>query len=957
MKLKKLFKKKNEKPKTTSTEPSQQSKRTFSFSSHCHHDNSENYPLDPPSSGYDSLAATHSETSSLSIQHENRMQNSLHATTPENSDMGATLIATDRIPTQPIKRSTWPVSIEGDNLRNSPASSNINTFAANSTAAPKPSKTKSFLGKSSKAASSLNASPTIQENPKRESTETTRSSHNRISILGFSGLKQQSPKKHEKDKFKSSKDNSTKNASPSSEQPSFTSPTASSSAAPNISNLLNHLNIAAGESWPPPRVWVPVKEPLSDSTSAPNFNGGYSYGDQSKRSPLGFSVMSYNILSSLYTHRLDNTNLSNVLNNLYSNVAGHSGNFFSSTANGSPPTLTNTHTINASGRPSRTQLQQQLHQQRVNLIAKEIKTYNPDIICFQELDSSDYNGQFRFDMSNYESVYAPKTALFGQPSGTTGQASTLRYNSISGQPLIKPLGYSSSQTQNLTTGRIVEGCGIYFRMDRFHLIEKRIFNYADLTLNNNTKSAASKRTTETLISNEEATKFASEHDTRDRVAGRSHVGIIVVLRHAASNEIVIVCNTQLIPDLKGSGGLKNTKSEVSNSFADVRMVQIGLCLEQIEFYVAKYTPKAPTTSSDNQNKVPVILCGDLNARISSGVYDIIDGKTPISKFPEWNGRRYARFTDPSYEWLSGKRLGLKSSYMKRNLDDYHLNFNTDSDIEPLEDNSQTALDSLDSNQGDGWEHPHPSILYDDSKTTKPKQKTRILATRSFRPKQLIPFTKFSPDSLETFDYIWYSSPTLAVSEVLGTFQTKSKASKNSSENNIQTLLASGEDKKAPAANISTNLNYSSLPLTSPPPPTSIPSPSSLSDGSLFNAPHTLSNNGNSAGGCSSSASSFSSTFSAHSGFTSASTSTVLSSLNSSGKVKPKHNTSGGSLGSSDINDKGASTINSGSDFQDPLFSAETREKEKQLHEFLQYPHPSDHLCIMTKFLFKKQNRY
>lgn len=950
MKLKKLFKKNNDKQNSPSapSQPLQTSKRTFSFSSHSRNDTAGRKSIEPSLSSYGSLTAARSKTSLLSIDEDSWLQNSpLHDTTSEKSYMGAASIATDRTSIQPIKSSTRSVRAGEDNPGKPAASTNTTTFAASPIVASSPSKlSKSFLGKSSRAASvsSLNqatVSPTTREIPKKTPTETTRSSHSKINILGFSGLKQQSSKKPDKNKSKVLKDGSTETtnqASHSFEQPSFTPSTTPSSACSNINNLLNHLNIAAGENWPPPRIWVPVKESLI--ISSPSFNGGFSYSDETKRSPLGFSVMSYNILSRLYTHRLDNTNLSNVLNNLYSNVAGHNNSFSSSSAvNGLPTTLSNTHLINASGRPSRTLLQQQLHQQRVNLIAKEIKTYNPDIICFQELDSLDYSGQFRLDMSNYESVYAPKTALFGQSSTVANQPSTSRFNSISGQPLIKPLGYSPNQNNNFTTGRIVEGCGIYFRMDRFHLIEKRIFNYADLTLNDNSKSAASKKMTETLISNEEAAKFASERDTRERVAGRSHVGIIVVLRHVASNEIVIVCNTQLIPDLKGSSGIKNTKSEVSNSFADVRMVQIGLCLEQIEFYVNKYSPNTPTTSSDNQNKVPVILCGDLNARVTSGVYEIINGKTPISNLPEWNGRRYARFTDPSYEWLSGKRLGLKSSYVKRNSNDYESNYEMDCEIDGLKynDNSVMSTPSANTHQDD-WKYSASLALSGDSKIAKRKHKTRTLSMKPFESKQLIPFTKFGTDSLETFDYIWYSSPTLAVSEVLGTFQAKSKVSDCVSEKKDEALPKPTEDKKSQAANIDTN------------------SPSSLSDDFSLTAPHLLPNSGSNVGGSVSSASSFSSTFSSHSGFTSASTSTALSSLNSSGKANNKNNTSGISFGNcGDPNDKGLS--NSDLLSKDRFLSDEVREKEKQLHEFLQYPHPSDHLCIMTKFLFKNQRRH
>lgn len=656
---------------------------------------------------------------------------------------------------------------------------------------------------------------------------------------------------------------------------------------------------------------------------------------------LGFSVMSYNVLSNLNSMRLDRLNfkptqpLDGTSHSSNANsVAGKENHRHKTTSLLLPSNFNighgydsnsghskdhqnyshGAHSSSHTGSNSDSNNPLKLRKDRVAHIIKEIKDYKPDIICLQELDANEYYSQMHFELANYESVYAPKQSSFSSGNTTYSSSSsspstglTPSFNSPRPRPIsvgpggLPPIGGARGMSMAMGLGpnkmvsannkslMSMEGSCIFYKADKFQLLEKRIFNYADLTLYSKSSSTATKRDRETYIEDDDLLKFAGERDTRDRVAGRSHVGVVAVFKHKTSGRNVIVANTQLVSDLRtGSGGNNlatnsragvkhsdpkvnellgyNSKTEASTNLIDVRLVQIALCIEQIDFFVQKYTPKIATSSANNGNKVPVLLCGDLNSGPSSSLYQMISGETPIAGLRDWNGRKYARFTDEKYKWEFAKRLDLRSAYQalpepQYDSDDEEVTpLNTAVSVAKGENGSSIPLSSnvtpasppgtlsfgeasspgssksisevksfnpfktnrvndpvdhtlqngsayqspslsLDTNIGGSASQKgkdlvspsslgsntsnnpflsslpsstqvvdqHPSI--NDAISLKPviKVKTQKPAKNpeSAAAKQILPFTRLSFDEPTISDYIFYSSPTLAVSKVLG----------------------------------------------------------------------------------------------------------------------------------------------------------------------------------------------
>lgn len=155
-----------------------------------------------------------------------------------------------------------------------------------------------------------------------------------------------------------------------------------------------------------------------------------------------------------------------------------------------------------------------LRKERMAHVLREIKEYNPDIICLQELDAQEYYSQISYELAQYESVYAPKHALFGSGSNgfsptsansggnssntSSSPGSAYRPKSMAPSGTLPPIG--GARGMAMGSGNkpkqylAVEGSCILYRANKFYLIEKRIFNYADLTLYSKARLPLLKRT-------------------------------------------------------------------------------------------------------------------------------------------------------------------------------------------------------------------------------------------------------------------------------------------------------------------------------------------------------------------------------------------------------------------------------------------------------------------------------
>lgn len=176
-------------------------------------------------------------------------------------------------------------------------------------------------------------------------------------------------------------------------------------------------------------------------------------------------------------------------------------------------------------------------------ILQNIISYNVDILGVQELEVDSYERFYREHLSlksNYDSVY-----------------------------------FARKGTSVLSDSRSVDGCAIFWKKDKFKLIEKRLVDYTDILLKDK--------------------RFSHSQEILNRNCKRDNIGVIVVLENSDKFPIIVV-NTHLYwhPD-----------------YSDVKFIQTLLLIEEIEFYKLKYRSS------------PVLLIGDFNSLKNSSVYNLI----------------------------------------------------------------------------------------------------------------------------------------------------------------------------------------------------------------------------------------------------------------------------------------------------------------------------------------------
>ncbi|KAI0030781.1 Endonuclease/exonuclease/phosphatase [Vararia minispora EC-137] len=244
---------------------------------------------------------------------------------------------------------------------------------------------------------------------------------------------------------------------------------------------------------------------------------------------------------------------------------------------------------------------------RRGVIMREIAKHDADFLCLQEVDNGQYEDFFSKNLGEvgYDSVYWPKS----------------RY-----------------KIKNEVDRRTVDGCAIFFRKDKYQLIERHLVDFI-------AKAMASPDLKKT-------------DDMFNRVLIKDNMAVIALFENRETGTRLIVANGHLTWDTK---------------FSDVKLVQTALLLDEVEKVAdnfARYpprpprspvegesTPRPPPTYSDG-TKIPTIVAGDFNSMPGSGVYDYLSTGAIATDHPDFLSHKYGK-TDG--DWLR-HRLGLKSAY-------------------------------------------------------------------------------------------------------------------------------------------------------------------------------------------------------------------------------------------------------------------------------------------------------
>lgn len=193
-------------------------------------------------------------------------------------------------------------------------------------------------------------------------------------------------------------------------------------------------------------------------------------------------------------------------------------------------------------------------------------------------------------------------------------------------PTMAELGYKGlffsktrSKTMTEQESKKVDGCATFFRTSKFQLVQKQHLEY-------NTVCMGSDR-------------YKKTKDLFNRFMNKDHIALISYLKHVQSGEHIVVVNTHLHWD---------------PAFNDVKALQVGILLEELQGIIKKFQGSSSEEEARNSS---LVICGDFNSTKLSAVYQLISTGS-VSKHEDMDGRDYGKFTDEGFH----HSFKLKSAY-------------------------------------------------------------------------------------------------------------------------------------------------------------------------------------------------------------------------------------------------------------------------------------------------------
>lgn len=210
---------------------------------------------------------------------------------------------------------------------------------------------------------------------------------------------------------------------------------------------------------------------------------------------------------------------------------------------------------------------------RKEFILQEVMSYSADICCLQEIDMEQFEDYFLHHLSqqDYDGLFYPK---------------------------------SRARTMRDEEKRRVDGCAIFYKTDKYQLIEKQLVEFNQIAL--------------------QRPDLKKSEDMYNRVMTKDNIAVIALLESKLSGSRVVVANVHTHWDPQ---------------FRDVKLVQVAMLMDQVEKAgnrFAKLPPKLtvgdgypPAPKYTHGNQIPTIVCGDFNSVPETGVYHLLaNGAVP-----------------------------------------------------------------------------------------------------------------------------------------------------------------------------------------------------------------------------------------------------------------------------------------------------------------------------------------
>ncbi|KAI5963654.1 CCR4 [Candida pseudojiufengensis] len=193
-------------------------------------------------------------------------------------------------------------------------------------------------------------------------------------------------------------------------------------------------------------------------------------------------------------------------------------------------------------------------------------------------------------------------------------------------PLLAQRGYKGlfynktrSKTMSENDAKKVDGCAFFYKIDKFTLVHKQNFEYNSVCMGSD--------------------KYKKTKDLFNRFMNKDNIALILYLQHKETDEKICFVNTHLHWD---------------PAFNDVKALQIGILLEELQGLIKKYQH---ASSIEEVKNASIIVCGDFNSVKKSAVYQMFS--TGSSKnHDDLSGRDYGKFTESGFH----HPFKLKSAY-------------------------------------------------------------------------------------------------------------------------------------------------------------------------------------------------------------------------------------------------------------------------------------------------------
>ena len=193
-------------------------------------------------------------------------------------------------------------------------------------------------------------------------------------------------------------------------------------------------------------------------------------------------------------------------------------------------------------------------------------------------------------------------------------------------PLLSQKGYKGlflnktrSKTMNENDSKKVDGCATFYKVDKFTLVHKQNFEYNSVCMGSE--------------------KYKKTKDIFNRFMNKDNVALISYLQHKETGEKICFVNTHLHWD---------------PAFNDVKTLQIGILLEELQGIIKRYQH---TSSMEEVKNSSLVICGDFNSVKESAVYQLFSTGSSQSH-EDMADRDYGKFTESGFH----HPFKLKSAY-------------------------------------------------------------------------------------------------------------------------------------------------------------------------------------------------------------------------------------------------------------------------------------------------------